>query len=229
MSKLSESQIRKAISESSTKHEAILKLDSNASGSFYQFLNRCIKKYDIDISHFLSHKEIIKRQFANGKLVTYSNEFIFKKDTKIGRHVAKKRILRDKLIPYKCILCGQNTKWKNKELVLILDHIDGDRFNNEITNLRFVCPNCNSTLDTHCLGMNKLSKKRAKVDKRTKVYHKLITGSEYVPNIKIRKVERPSKENLKKLLETNTWTGIGRLYGVSDNAVRKWAKTYQII
>jgi hypothetical protein len=33
---------------------------------------------------------------------------------------------------------------------LILDHIDGDRQNNELSNLRIVCPNCNATLDTHC-------------------------------------------------------------------------------
>jgi hypothetical protein len=37
---------------------------------------------------------------------------------------------------------------------MILDHVDGDRENNLIENLRIVCPNCNATLDTHC-GKNK--------------------------------------------------------------------------
>lgn len=42
-----------------------------------------------------------------------------------------------------------------------------------------------------------------------------------------RKVKnRPSKDKLKKLLETKTWVFVGKLFGVSDNAIRKWAKQY---
>ena len=44
-----------------------------------------------------------------------------------------------------------------------------------------------------------------------------------------RKVVRPSKEELKTLIETTSWVQIGRMYNVSDNAVRKWAKNYSII
>lgn len=35
---------------------------------------------------------------------------------------------------------------------------------------------------------------------------------------------RPSKEELAKLLETNSYLAVGRMYGVSDNAIRKWLK-----
>jgi len=48
-------------------------------------------------------------------------------------------------------------------------------------------------------------------------------------NVFQRKVERPSKEKLQEMMKWNTWTGIGREYGVSDNAVRKWAKRYSLI
>jgi hypothetical protein len=45
-----------------------------------------------------------------------------------------------------------------------------------------------------------------------------------------RKVKnRPTKEELIKLLETNSYLSISRLYDVSDNAVRKWVKKYEII
>lgn len=37
-------------------------------------------------------------------------------------------------------------------------------------------------------------------------------------------VNRPSKEDLQKLLETNSYTSIGKIYGVSGNAVKKWLK-----
>jgi len=44
-----------------------------------------------------------------------------------------------------------------------------------------------------------------------------------------RKVERPNKETLIELIKNNTWRSIGKTYGVSDNAVRKWAKFYELI
>ncbi len=47
--------------------------------------------------------------------------------------------------------------------------------------------------------------------------------------MKRRKVERPSKEELKELINTTSFLQIGRNYGVSDNSVRKWAKSYGLI
>ena len=44
-----------------------------------------------------------------------------------------------------------------------------------------------------------------------------------------RKVYRPTKEDLKKDIDTMSWVAVGRKYGVSDNAVRKWARTYGIL
>lgn len=41
-----------------------------------------------------------------------------------------------------------------------------------------------------------------------------------------RKVERPSKEELFELIKTTPFLTIGKMYNVSDNAVRKWCETY---
>lgn len=43
-----------------------------------------------------------------------------------------------------------------------------------------------------------------------------------------RKVERPSYETLKSDIENLGYSGTGRKYGVSDNAIRKWMKNYKI-
>jgi len=48
----------------------------------------------------------------------------------------------------KCAICGMDSVWNNKHLVLILDHIDGDAANNIRENYRCICPNCDSQLDT---------------------------------------------------------------------------------
>ena len=44
-----------------------------------------------------------------------------------------------------------------------------------------------------------------------------------------RKVKRPSKEQLRKDITNCTWIAVGSKYGVSDNAVRKWARNYGLI
>ena len=36
--------------------------------------------------------------------------------------------------------------WNDKPLKLILDHSDGNKFNNVPSNLQYLCPNCNSQL-----------------------------------------------------------------------------------
>jgi hypothetical protein len=47
----------------------------------------------------------------------------------------------------------------------------------------------------------------------------------------LRKCIRPSKEDLKKLVDDKSisWTKMGKMFSVSDNAVRKWAKQYGLI
>ncbi len=40
---------------------------------------------------------------------------------------------------------------------------------------------------------------------------------------------RPTKEHLKILTESKSFVEIGRIYGVSDNAIRNWCKTYGLL
>lgn len=48
-----------------------------------------------------------------------------------------------------CAICGIKQEWNGKGLVFILDHIDGYASHNYRSNLRCICPNCDSQLDTY--------------------------------------------------------------------------------
>lgn len=86
-------------------------------------------------------------------------EFLYQKEKertlKSGEFGAKKygenmklvrRILGD-IHGYKCSICGISN-WNGKNIVLVVDHIDGNADNHRIDNYRLVCPNCNSQLPT---------------------------------------------------------------------------------
>ncbi len=49
---------------------------------------------------------------------------------------------------HRCAVCGCIDEWCGKSLMFILDPIDGNADNNNRDNLRLVCPNCDSQLDT---------------------------------------------------------------------------------
>ena len=66
----------------------------------------------------------------------------------------------------KCAICGLENTWNGKLLNFVLDHIDGNAGNNKRKNLRLVCPNCDSQLDTF-----KSKNKNSARKNRNKYYH----------------------------------------------------------
>jgi predicted RNA-binding Zn-ribbon protein involved in translation (DUF1610 family) len=66
------------------------------------------------------------------------------------RDALKRRLIREKILPYVCAICGMGPEWCGEPLVLRLDHENGVRDDNRLGNLRFVCPNCDSQLPTFC-------------------------------------------------------------------------------
>ena len=50
---------------------------------------------------------------------------------------------------HRCAICGIENMWNGKPIVFVLDHIDGNSNNHNRNNLRLICPNCDSQLDTY--------------------------------------------------------------------------------
>ena len=82
-------------------------------------------------------------------------EEVFVNGKEWSGQLLRKYIHHYKLLEYKCsdTDCGI-TEWKNKDITLELDHISGERSDNRIGNLRWLCPNCHSQTPTF-RGYNK--------------------------------------------------------------------------
>lgn len=134
----------KTIKESKTYTEVLRKLGLNPQGSNIRTLKKYISKYGISADHF-DPSEARKRKPK-----------VFAKDI-LNRETCtaslRRCILRENLLEYKCSICGLDS-WLGKKLSLSLDHINGDRKNNQLSNLRWLCPNCDSQQTTY-RGRNK--------------------------------------------------------------------------
>lgn len=67
---------------------------------------------------------------------------------------------------HRCAICGIEETWNNQKLVFVLDHINGDASNSSEPILRYVCPNCDSQLQTF-KSKNKVSARRVARKKYT--------------------------------------------------------------
>lgn len=92
---------------------------------------------------------------------------------------------------------GDHTAYHNGSSI----KLDGDVWV-AIDNANTICPDCGGTkyyLASYC----------------STCFHK-----------RTRKVIRPSKDELTHLLANNSYCAVGRMFGVSDNTIRKWLKSY---
>jgi hypothetical protein len=232
--------VKDIIKSSKNKSEVLVKLKLKNNGGNYNTLDNFIKKNNIDISHFIKNN----KNHHGGK---WSLEQILVEDSFYTKTTSlKERLYKEGIKKRLCELCGQDEIWKNKKISLILDHINGDRHDNRIENLRIVCPNCNASLETHCRGLRAFDEPYSDYDscictnrkkKTSKVcidcYRKKLFEIKRQEKLNKktrkdnRKAIRPSHNQLVSEIKEFGYVGVGKRYGVSDNSIRKWVKMYE--
>jgi HNH endonuclease len=231
-----EQEVREAVATARSLTEALRTLSLRPAGGNYETLRKLIERYSISVEHF---DPIWTRRHPRSRTMTPLDEVLVEHST-YDRGRLKRRLYQKGLKSRRCELCGQGENWRGQPMSLILDHVNGVPTDNRIENLRIVCPNCAATLETHC-------GRKTRINREPRAC--LHCAAEFIPRYPShrycsqqcgvhskgsrepkpdkRKVPRPSYQQLQSELESMSFVAVGRKYGVSDNAVRKWLRWYE--
>ena len=171
----------------------------------------------------------------------------------LASHKLKLKLFRDGLKEEKCEICGISI-WQGKQIPLELHHIDCNHYNNTLSNLQILCPNCHSiqpgnsganiksaavmeladSAHLECAAVRRASSNLASgtnnkycIECGTKISH----NAQRCKNCenKRRQTEKPvTREELKNLIRFYPMLQIGKKFNVSDNAIRNWCKGYEL-
>lgn len=238
MPRYSEREARKAVAESRSYSEALRRLGMRPAGGNHAVLRRWVDEvWKIPTEHFDGGEPRIPVPDP----IPLTEVLV--RDSTYSRSALKRRLFEEGHKERVCEMCGQDENWRGCTMSLILDHVNGVPDDNRIENLRIVCPNCAATLDTHCGRKNRREpdirhcrrcNKQFQAKYRDHHYCSHSCGTRWdraklrgKPKPGTRRVSRPPYEQLLAEIEAHGYCWVGRKYGVSDNAVRKWVKFYE--
>jgi len=232
-----EQEARAAIAASLSYAEALRRLGLRSAGGNWRTLKRyAAEVWHIPVDHFdprAAQREAQRRRHIPPRPL----EEVLVVDSTYSRGTLKRRLFGEGLKDRRCELCGQGEEWRGRTMALILDHVNGKATDNRLVNLRIVCPNCAATFDTHCGRNLRLVRSCETCGAEFKAGHRAQRwcGSRCAQlgdagrrgHIKLRRAVRPPYEQLVAAVRAEGFSAVGRAYGVSDNAIRKWIRRYE--
>jgi hypothetical protein len=237
MSWLRESDVRAAVAVSLSYAEVLRRLGLRAAGGNHRTVRKYVEEiWRIPIDHFDPHEA--RRRASAGRAVPLAHVLV--EGSTYHRGHLKRRLLAEGLKRPECDMCGQGELWRGRQMTLVLDHINGVHDDHRLKNLRILCPNCNATLDTHCGRHNKRRHPDRTCPVCAVVFRPAKGGQQYCSlrcagrgedsrraQRARRTVERPPRDQLLREVAELGYLAVGRRYGVSDNAIRKWCRAYE--
>jgi 5-methylcytosine-specific restriction endonuclease McrA len=142
------------VKQVTSMRQLLYKLNLKPTGGNYQNIKSKLSLYSIDCSHWTGQRSNIGNIQGTLKSSKLFLKDVLTRNSSYQSSKLRVRLLKENIIENVCVICDQGPVWNNKPLTLQLDHIDGNRNNNCLENLRLLCPNCHTQTPTHS-GKNK--------------------------------------------------------------------------
>ncbi|MFO0704879.1 MAG: HNH endonuclease signature motif containing protein [Candidatus Andersenbacteria bacterium] len=149
-----EQQLRLAVKTSRSYRQVLNKLNLIAAGGNYDQIKKYVLEFGLSTKHFSGRLWSKGCKLGTKPLIPLSK--ILRQNVHYQSYKLKKRLIAAGLKSPWCEECGWARRSSTGYLPLELDHINGDRHDNRLENLRILCPNCHSLKPTH-RGRNKKS------------------------------------------------------------------------
>lgn len=137
-------EFERAVANETSIAGVLRELGLTPAGGNYTTVNHFVDEYDLDTSHWKGQGWSAGRKFQPKRQLS---EYLVK-GRRCQYNRLRKRLVSEGVKERRCEWCGLDT-WNDKPIPLELDHIDGDRYNNLLENLRILCPNCHAQTDTY--------------------------------------------------------------------------------
>ena len=143
-----EDDFRKLVARCFTITAILSEFGMQNKGGNARTLTERLEHLGIDYSHIPRGKCAGNTAMVRAFRKRYSLTEVCVKGSKYSRSSLKRRLIDSGELVNECSECGQESEWNGKNLVLVLDHKNGVSDDNRKSNLRLLCPNCNSQQST---------------------------------------------------------------------------------
>src|SRR4029450_1714958 len=141
-----ECDLHQAVASSASMAGVLRALRLRPAGGKYESVRRHIERLSLSTAHWTgqAHRRGTHVPVRPRRPLT----LLLRRGSVYHSNKLRRRLIAEGVLKPRCSRCGL-PQWLGRPIPLELDHVDGDRTNNELGNLRLLCANCHAFTPTY--------------------------------------------------------------------------------